>query len=58
MLSAAFAVEPVKDGGKAFIGWWALGGVGVLAGGYGVWEWRREMAGAIRKVTAFFVSNK
>lgn len=56
--STAFAVEPVKEGSKAFIGWWALGGVGVLAGGYGVWEWRREMAGAIRKVAAFFISSK
>lgn len=56
--SAAFAIEPVKEGGKAFVGWWALGGVGVLAGGYGVWEWRREMAGAIRKVATFFASSK
>lgn len=56
--SAAFAVEPVKEGSKAFVGWWALGGVGVLAGGYGVWEWRREMAGFIRKVSAFFVSSE
>lgn len=56
--SAAFAVEPVKEGSKVFVGWWALGGVGVLAGGYGVWEWRREMAGAIRKVVASFISSK
>lgn len=56
--SAAFAIEPVKEGGKAFVGWWALGGVGVLAAGYGVWEWRREMVGAIRKVVAFFISSK
>lgn len=55
---AAFSVEPVKEAGKTFIGWWALGGVGVLAVGYGAWEWRREMLGGIRKVGAFFTGRK
>lgn len=41
---SSFAVQPVKDGAMAFVGWWALGGVGVLAAGYGVWEWRSELA--------------
>lgn len=36
--SAAFAVEPIAETGKAFVGWWALGGVGSLAMGYGAWE--------------------
>lgn len=40
---AAFAVHPVKDTGMAFVGWWALGGVGLLGVGYAVWEWRREV---------------
>lgn len=47
---AAFAVAPIKETGKAFIGWWALGGVGLLALGYGVWEWRTEIRSGIRKV--------
>lgn len=55
---AAFAVQPVKDSGKAFIGWWALGGVGLIALGYGAWEWRREMLSGIRKVATFFTSRK
>lgn len=55
---AAFAVEPVADAGKAFVGWWALGGVGVLALGYGVWEWRQEMMVGIRKIGSFFHSSK
>ena len=55
---AAFSVEPVADAGKAFVGWWALGGVGVLALGYGVWEWHRELFGAIRKVGTFFTIGK
>lgn len=41
--SAAFAVEPVKEGAKAFIGWWALGGVALVAVGYAAWEWRSEV---------------
>jgi len=40
----------------AFAGWWALGGVGTLAAGYGAWEWRREMISALGKVKGFFTS--
>lgn len=55
---AAFAVEPVAETGKEFLGWWALGGVGALAVGYGAWEWRREVWSGIRKVGSFFTSGK
>ncbi len=51
--SAAYAVESVKDGAKAFVGWWAVGGIGSIALGYAGWEWRREVAGWIRKVIQF-----
>src|SRR5664279_1238330 len=54
----AFAVQPVKDGTKAFVGWWALGGLGILAGGYGVWEWRRELAGLAGRTKQFFTSAR
>jgi hypothetical protein len=56
--AAAFAVEPAKETGKAFVGWWALGGVGALAAGYGVWEWRREMMSGVRKIGSFVSGNK
>lgn len=56
--NAAFAVTPVKETGKAFVGWWALGGVGLLAAGYGAWEWRREVANGMRRVVSFFHSGK
>lgn len=49
--SAGFAVQPVKETGMAFVGWWALGGVALLAGGYGVWEWRREITSFVNKIT-------
>lgn len=55
---AAFAVESIKDSAQAFIGWWALGGIGLLALGYGAWEWRRELAVLFGRLTAFFHSGK
>lgn len=55
---AAFAVEPIAPSGKAFVGWWALGGIGVLAAGYGIWEWHREIAGGLRRLFGFLVSHK
>jgi len=55
---AAFAINAAQDTGKAFIGWWALGGVGIVALGYGVWEWRQEAMMAIRKASSFFTSLK
>lgn len=55
---AAFAATPVADASKAFVGWWALGGVGLLGVGYGVWEWRREVGEGIRKLGSFFTSGK
>jgi hypothetical protein len=56
--NAAFAVEHVADSSKAFVGWWALGGVGLLAVGYGAWEWRREVKLGIQKAALFFTSRK
>ena len=50
--AATFAVAPIKEAAKGFVGWWALGGVGVLAAGYGAWEWRREVTALIRRVGA------
>lgn len=55
---AAFAVQEVPDSPSTFAGWWVLGGVGVLAAGYGAWEWRRELWGVITKITAVFTSGK
>lgn len=40
---AAYKVQSVADGDMVFAGWWALGGVGALAGSYAGWEWRREL---------------
>ncbi len=55
---AAFQPEVVAETGKAFVGWWALGGIGILAIGYGVWEWRQDIRRALQKVGTFFTSGK
>lgn len=55
---AAFAVEEMKEAGKAFSGWWALGGIGAFAAGRSAWEWRSEMLAGIRKAGSFFTSGK
>ena len=49
---AAFAVQPVKDSPMAFMGWWALGGVVLLAIGYAGWEWRREVQTGFARVVS------
>lgn len=55
---AAFAVQETPDSGSTFVGWWMLGGLGALAVGYGVWEWRQDIRGVITKVFTFFTSSK
>jgi hypothetical protein len=51
-------VQETPENGGSFAGWWALAGVGALAAGYGIWEWRRELWGGIRKIGTFFTSSK
>lgn len=51
---AAFKVQPVDNADEAFAGWLALGGVGVVAGGYAGWEWRRELAGGWSRFVGIF----
>ena len=54
---AAFAVEPIKDSAKVFIGWWALGGITIIALAYAGWEWRFEIRSLIQKILTVFVSK-
>lgn len=55
---SSFAVQPIKDAGMAFIGWWALGGVSLLAIGYAGWEWRREIAHGFGAVVSRFSGKR
>ena len=58
IIQADFPVEAVKDTGEATIGWWAFGGVGILAAGYAGWEWRHEVTASIKKLFKPIVSAK
>lgn len=55
---AAFAVETVKEAGKAFVGWWVLGGMTLLAIGYAGWEWRQEIKQFVVSVSSRISSGK
>jgi hypothetical protein len=55
---ADFPVESITQTGQAALGWWAFGGVGLLAAGYAGWEWRFELMSALRKMTAFVSSGR
>lgn len=56
--NAGFAVEPIPDSSSSTIGWFAVGGVCLIALGYGVWEWRQEFTNGIRKFGSFFHWHK
>lgn len=55
--AAAFAVEPIVDTDTTFAGWWALGGIGVVALSYAVWEWHFELLSAVRRALSFFTQR-
>ncbi len=57
-VNADFPVEAVADTAQGTLGWWAFGGVGMMAAGYAGWEWRREVGGIIRKATSFIPLGK
>lgn len=52
-----FPVEAVAQGSQATLGWWAFGGVGMLAAGYAGWEWRREVSGWVRRLGRFGIGR-
>jgi hypothetical protein len=54
---ADFPVDVVAQSSEATLGWWAFGGVGVLAVGYAGWEWRREVTIFIRSLKLFGVGR-
>jgi len=53
-----FAVQPISDTSTTVIGWWVVGGVGVIALGYAGWEWREEVLRAVRRVGVFFQTRR
>ncbi|MDO4713027.1 MAG: hypothetical protein Q4B05_03965 [Candidatus Saccharibacteria bacterium] len=55
---AEFAPEQVQQVAGAAWGWWVFGGVGLLAAGYGVWQWRWELGRLLRRMGAVFTSGR
>lgn len=56
--SAPFAVEPIAVAQGNYIDTWVLGGVGLVAVAYGLWEWRVEFRNVFRKVVRVFRKDK
>ena len=38
--------------------WWIVSGIGILAIGYGVWEWRQDLIKLFKKIISFIRHNK
>ena len=45
-----YAVEPTRQPATMFSGWLAIAGITAAAVGYGVWEWRAELAQFARRI--------
>lgn len=54
---ADFAVKPTLPGTEQFAAWWALGGLGLVALSYGIWEWRHEIGAASARLRGHFRSR-
>jgi len=56
-IAADFPVEAVMQSAEATMGWWAFGGVGMVAVGYAGWEWRREVGVLLRRIGTFGIGR-
>ncbi len=57
MPSAPFAPEQIAHTAQSTLGWWALGGVSIVAIGYAGWQWRFEVARLVRRINQVFVTG-
>lgn len=58
MPKADYAPEQVASFSNSHILWWSLAGVGAVAIGYGIWEWRQEIAGLYKKAKLLIIHKK
>ncbi|NCU37682.1 lamin tail domain-containing protein [Candidatus Saccharibacteria bacterium] len=47
---AEYPVQTIESSVGRIASWWLLGGVAAAAGGYAVWEWRREITSLIARM--------
>lgn len=52
-----FAPEGVTETASSMIGWWALGGVSLVAIGYAGWQWRWEVSRLVEKTRRSFATR-
>lgn len=57
-INADFPVETIGTTAQGTFGWWAFGGVGLIAAGYAGWEWRREAFAIMRKSASIISLGK
>ena len=55
---AGYAPEKVNQSENNYVLWLSLGGVGLLAVGYGIFEWRQEILRIVKKITSFVSKRK
>ena len=54
MPKASHPVLPYKQSSQqSLMSWLVGGGIGLAVVGYGVWEWRREIGGVLRRIVTF-----
>lgn len=51
-----FAPEKIEQVAGGTLGWWAFGGLSLIAIGYAVWQWRFEIGRLIRRLAGVFSS--
>lgn len=56
--TAPFPVERMEEGDERFTAWWIIGITMAVGAGYGVWEWREEIAQIGRRAIRFVGRSK
>ncbi len=54
MPNAVYAPEQTSESASDYILWWSLAAIGLVAIGYGVWEWRHEIFNLTKKTKLIF----
>lgn len=57
MPSVPFAPDEITEAAQGMLGWWALGGVSLVALGYAGWQWRFEAGRLVRRIGRVFASG-
>ena len=56
--TAGYAPQQTNQPQNDYVLWWSLAGVGAIAVGYGIWEWRQEILRLVKKIISFVRRRK